>query len=240
MMTDTMTLTLAQDTNGQGALESIAGTFEAMITKLNILHHPDDLLAMLSEVSLVLAGVFVVVGLLCVFNGYRWHRWVVVILAAMAGFMLGGVMTKHVGQSSVVAVSLGLLCAMVAMPMLKIAVALFGGLTGAFIGANVWTAMGESVPDAHWAGAAMGFIIMAMASFMLFRLVVVTFTSIGGAALVLFGTIALLLHNPSWAPAVKDHLSNHNMLVPLLLAVAAVGGFVIQQGRVQADAKAAA
>ena len=105
---------------------------------------------------------------------------------------------------------------------------LFGGLTGAFVGANAWTALNTAHADAHWAGAAMGFILMAMASFLMFRMVVVLFTSIGGAAMAVFGAIVLLLQVDSWQPAVRSALTGNQMILPLLLAVAAVGGFVLQ------------
>ena len=84
-----------------------------------------------------------------------------------------------------------------------------------------------------WAGAAMGFIVLAMASLILFRLVIVLFTSVGGAAMVVFGAIGLLLHVPAWKQAVHDSLVGNQLLIPLLLAVAAVAGFVVQESRVR-------
>ena len=206
---------------------------DGAVTRLDILNHPAQLLDGLSQVPLVLGGVFVVVGALCVLNGYRWHKWVIVVLAFLAGLMLGRMLSVHMGESKLVAVALGLLCAIVATPLLRIAVAIFGGLTGAFIGANAWTAINSGMSDVHWAGAAMGFIALAMASFLLFRLVIIVFTSISGAAMVVFGGITLLLQVDAWEPAVRATFSDNNLLIPLLVGLAAVTGFVLQESRVR-------
>ena len=204
-----------------------------IVGRMDILNHPNQLLDGLAQVPLVMGGVFVVVGILCVLNGYRWHKWVVVVLAFLGGLVLGRLLSAHMGESNIVAVALGLLCAIIATPLLRIAVAIFGGLTGAFIGANAWTAINTAQADGHWAGAAMGFIALAMASFLLFRLVIILFTSIGGAAMVVFGGITLLLQVEAWEPAVRSTLASNQLLIPLLVGLAAVTGFVLQESRVR-------
>jgi hypothetical protein len=207
-----------------------------LTTQLDILHHPEMLLDSLDNIPFVAGSILMVVGLLCVFNGYRWHRWVLVILAFLAGVSLGGMLGERFGESRVVAVALGLLCAIIATPLEKIAVAIFGGLTGAFIGSNVWTALSDTSPQLHWAGAAMGFIALALTSVILFRLVIVLFTSVGGAAMVVFGGITLLLQVEGWAPTIRNSLSSNQLLLPVLVCLAAVGGFVLQESRARAAA----
>lgn len=227
---------LAQDAaaSGEGGLEPLRRAF----SRLDILNHPSELLDALSQLPLIGASVIVVVGVLCVLNGYRWHKWVIIALAFLLGLGLGQMLSAQMGKSSIIAVSLGLLCAIIATPMLKIAVAIFGGLTGAFIGANAWTAAQVSPAEATWAGAAMGFILLAMASLVFFRLVIVLFTSIGGAAMIVFGTITLLLHVDAWEPAVRNSLSSNHLLVPLLVTLAAVSGIVLQQSRLKDQSEA--
>ena len=193
---------LAQDSTT--AEQSMVDLARTTVDRMDILHHPQELIDRLAEIPLVMAGVLVVVGTLCVLNGYRWHKWVVVVLAFLGGIILGNMLSEQMGRSNIVAAALGLLCAVVATPLLKLAVAIFAGLTGAFVGANCWTAFNDTMPEAHWAGAAMGFIILAMASFILFKLVIMLFTSIGGAAMVVFGGITLLLHVESWETGIRD------------------------------------
>ena len=83
----------------------------------------------------------------------------------------------------------------------------------------------------------MGFIALAMASLLLFRLVVVLFTSVGGSAMAVFGLIALAMQVDSWEPSVRESLSRTPLLIPLLVCLAAVGGFVLQEARNREAAK---
>lgn len=229
-----LNLLLAQENPADlSTMEAMRGLF----SRMDMLNHPDELLTNLAQMPLIMAGIFIVVGMMCILNGYNWHKWVVVILAFMGGIILGNMLSDQLGKSSLIAFAIGALFAIIATPMLKITVALFGGLTGAFIGANAWTALNTAQPDAHWAGAAMGFILLAMASFILFKLVIILFTSIGGAAMVVFGIITLLLQVEGWETAIRNSLTNNVQVIPMLVAVAAVSGFVLQQSRLHAAEK---
>ena len=74
-----------------------------------------------------------------------------------------------------------------------------------------------------------------MLSVVMFRFVIVLFTSVGGSAMVVLGGITLLLHVPEWEAPVRDNLTANEMLIPLLMLLAAVSGFVIQESRLRAD-----
>jgi hypothetical protein len=229
-MNDT-TLLLAQQAGDAGS----GDLFARALHGLDILNRPADLLEVLSQLPLIGASVIVVIGVLCMLNGYRWHKWVIMVLAFLMGLGLGHLLSAKVGNAAIVAIALGLLCAIIATPMLKVTVAVFAGITGAFIGANIWSAVIGTQPDTQWAGAAMGFILLAMSSLLLFRLVIVLFTSIGGAAMIVLGSITLLLHVPAWEHAVRESLTTNHMLIPLLLCVAAVAGFVLQHNRLKEE-----
>jgi hypothetical protein len=228
---------LAQE--GTASRATGAETFEAsatgLIDSMSILFRPDELMDQLSRLPFMWAAVIVTLGILCVFNGYRWHKWIVAVLAFLCGVGIGYSMSREMGKPMIVATAVGCLCAIIATPLLRITVAIFGGLTGAFIGANVWTAAGTAQPDSDWAGAVIGFIVVAMMSVIFFRLVVVLFTSVGGAVMAICGGICLLMQVPSWETAVRDGLTSNNMLVPMLLLLAAVSGFVIQESRLRAN-----
>ncbi|MHC4429135.1 MAG: hypothetical protein ACYS0D_11135 [Planctomycetota bacterium] len=213
--------------------------FAQTVKQLDIMTEPGALLDALASMHIVWASALVVVGALCVLHGYRWHKWVIVICAFMGGLGLGHLLSQQMGQSRIVMAAVGLLCAVIATPLLRVAVAVFGGLTGAFIGANAWSAFSES-PDAHLAGAGMGFIALGLAAFIMFRLVIVLFTSIGGAAMGVLGIITLLLHVPTWEPSIRTSLQTHQLMVPLLVGVAAVTGFVFQHNEIRKDEQEAA
>ena len=206
--------------------------FSDAVSRLDILNEPTQLLDALANLHIVWASVFVVVGALCVFNGYRWHRFVIVICAFLAGIGLGHVLSQQMGQSRIVVAAIGMLCAVIATPLLRITVALFGGATGAFIGANAWTAF-AGTPETYLAGAGMGFIAMGFLAFLMFKVVVVIFTSIGGAAMAVLGSITLLMHVPAWQESVRESISRNELVLPLLITTAAVTGFVMQHNEMK-------
>jgi hypothetical protein len=176
------------------------------------------------------AVIVTAVGAACVFQGYRWHKAIVVVLALMLGFGVGRMISAEVGKSMVVAVALGILLAAIASPLLKYTVAFFGGIAGAAIGATLWSFVNPEQASLAWAGAGMGFIALALLSFMFFRLVVIVFTSVGGAAMLVIGATGLLLQIDSVQATVRDQVTVHPGVLPLLVATAAVVGFVYQQG----------
>ncbi len=117
----------------------------------------------------------------------------------------------------------------VASPMLRFTVAIFAGLAGAFLGANLWSILQGTEAGEPWPGAAMGFILLALSSFLIFRISIILFTSLGGAAMFVIGGIASLLHIDAVQAAVREHLAQHQLIVPLLVGVTAVLGFVLQE-----------
>ena len=210
---------------------SFAQLFDDMAVWMDIFNHPDRLIDSLAQLPMVIGAVLVIVGGLCVVNGYKWHRWVIIVLAALGGLGLGHLLSQQMGRSHILAVAIGLLCAVIATPLLRFSVAIFGGLAGALVGASAWTAINVGQPDANWAGAAMGFIVLAMSAFILFRLVVMFFTSIGGAAMLVCGVVTLLLQVDGWAPGIRDHLATNHTLLPVLVGIASIAGFVLQESQ---------
>lgn len=228
-------LLLAQQSSDGAAAAEAGGSdgSSSIFDQLIILFRPEELLDQLAQIPVILAAVVVTLGILSVFNGYRWHKWLVAVLAFVIGLGLGWHFSQEMGRSVVVAAAVGGLFAIVATPLLRITVALFGGITGAFIGANAWLGFEIQPVDGHWAGAVIGFIVIAMLSVVLFKLVVVLFTSVGGAVMTVCGTISLLMFVPEWEPAIRNSLTQHQLLVPLLLALAAASGFVVQEARLR-------
>jgi hypothetical protein len=221
------------------ALLAQSGSSEGFLSRLTdyltILFRPDELLDSLAQIPFLLAAIVVTVGILCVFNGYRWHKWVIAVLAFLCGIGLGHVLSQQMGRSVIVAGAVGCLCAIIATPLMRVSVFVFGGLTGAFIGANAWGVVNAVPEDGHWAGALIGFVVLAMASIIMFRLVIVLFTAVGGAAMAIFGAITLLMQVPNWEQAIRASLTQNELLIPLLMLVAAVSGFVLQESRLRAD-----
>lgn len=208
---------------------TFSNTWETILNSLDLFRRPDEILRMLTSLPIVAAVVVTVVGTACVFRGYKWHKPVVVLLSLLLGFAVGRMISQDVGKSAVVAISLGVLLAAIASPLLKYAVAVFAGIAGAGIGATVWSFFNPGETSLAWAGAGMGFITLALLSFIFFRIVVIIFTSVGGAAMMVMGLAALLLQIESVSTQVQEQLSLHPGVLPLVVVTTAVLGIVHQQ-----------
>jgi len=156
------------------------------------------------------------------------------LIGLFAGYWIG----QQIQAPFVVAGSLGLLLAAISFPLMKFAVSIFGGLTGAFIGANLWagfaSAMNKAadthIPvDAYWIGALVGLMLCGMLAFILYKLSIVLFTSVSGATIAVLGALALLLSFDPWQETIKSGLTASQMVIPLLVFVPAVIGLILQE-----------
>ncbi len=196
---------------------------------LDVLNHPAPLNDIITNINMVWAVIFVIVGALCVINGYRWHKSVIALLAAMSGIYAGSVIGDRLGDVTVVSACLALLFVILAWPLMKYSAVLFGGHAGAFAGANIWTAVGGD-PTMHHIGAIVGLVTIGMLAFLTFRCVVIVLTSVGGAALFVLGGMSLLMHVSSFRSGVLDGMSSNPIIVPVVAGSAALIGAVIQFG----------
>lgn len=198
-------------------------------TKLDFLNHPQALTEMVTQINVVWAAIFLIIGTLCVIHGYKWHKTVILALAGMLGVWAGLTIGQRIGETTVVAACMSVLFVVLSWPLLKYSVALFGGLAGAFLGANLWTALGYPPADHHY-GALIGLIVAGMLAFTAFRTVVIALTTVGGATLLTVGGLAALLQVESWRGALIGGLESKPLLVPVIAAVVAATGAVIQAG----------
>jgi MFS family permease len=209
-----------------------------LFDRMDTLAHPDKLIPALQQTGWVIAAIFIAVGLTCLLQGYKLYKGVVIMIAAVLGVVIGYKLGQSIQAEFIVAGCLGVLLAVVAWPLMKYGVAIFGGLAGAFLGANAWTAMADLVnktgstlvlpPNAYWAGALIGLILFGMLSFILFELSIVVFTSVSGSVLAVLGILALLLQVPSWQSSISSSIASNPMIIPMLVLVPAVAGLVMQ------------
>lgn len=197
-------------------------------TRLDILSHPGQLLDLLGQLHIVWAGIFVAVGLISVINGYRWHRWIVITVAFLTGMGLGVVLSRSMESGLIIAACCGVLVAVIAWPLMKFAIAACGGLAGAFAGANVWS-VSNMPPDTYYAGALIGLVTFGLLSFIFYRTVIVAMTCIAGAVVLVLGSVTLMLQIDSWQTALREDFVANPVILPLIVLVTAVIGFVIQQ-----------
>ena len=231
-------LAQAEPAASESTQQSMFEVITSIFARGDALAKPDDLVNALGNMSLVWAVVFLVVGLLCLFNGYRYYKAATVTLALLIGACVGYALGKQIGAQWIVAGCLGLLMATVSFSLMKYAVAVLGGLTGAYIGANAWSAIAqiaadpssnEEVTQTYWIGALVGLVVFGMLAFILFKLTIVLFTSISGSTIAVLGVITLLLQVPMVQNQVEDGLKAHAAIIPLLVLVPAIIGLILQE-----------
>jgi len=237
----------AADAVTQAGPGNVFEVVTAIFSRLDTLAHPDNLLPALQQLSMVWAVAFLCVGVACLLNGYKYYRTVTVATGAILGVCAGYYLGKQIQAEYIVAGCLGLLMTVACLPLMRYAVALFGGLAGAFIGANLWASVAQLVggPAAsvgaghYWVGALLGLAVLGLLAFVVFKHSVVMFTAISGSTIAVLGGVALLLQVPMWRDAVSASVSAHAVVVPLLVVVPAVIGLILQEVPLKpaADAK---
>ena len=229
-------------TDGGNVFEVVNSIF----SRGDTLAHPEDLTTALRSLSIVWGAIFFTAGLVTMLNGYRCYKTVIIVTASAIGAFAGYALGKQIEASYIVAGCLGILLAVGCWPLMKYAVAIVGGLAGAFIGANTWasiaavmkdTARAQTMMDNYWIGALIGLLICGMLSFIVFKFSVVMFTSFGGSTIAVFGAIALLLQVPLWQDTIQHSLTAHPIVIPLLIAVPSVIGLILQQNANTATVK---
>ena len=222
----------------EGPVENLFSSVIGMFSSGAPLAQPDVLVQQLKALSVVWAVVFVIVGVLCLFNGYKFYRTTTIALALAMGLFAGYWLGEKIQAPFIVGGCLGLLLAVTAFPLMKYAVAVFGGLAGAFVGANLWAGFAHAlnkgaqmqIPvDAYWVGALIGLITCGMLAFILFKLSIVLFTSVSGSLIAVLGILALLLSIESWSERVSEGLTANQLVIPLLVFVPAVIGLIMQE-----------
>ena len=221
--------------------EVVAGIF----SRADALAQPDHVIHHLQALGAVWSVIFVIVGVLCMCNGYRFYKLATISVALLLGMFAGYWFGGKIGAPYVVAGCLGVLLATIAFPLMKYAVAVFGGLSGAFIGANMWSGVAHAVntiasenaasprsvvpADEYWLGALLGLLICGMLAFILFKLSVVMVTSVSGSTIAVLGALALLLSFEPWKQSVADGLKANQLIIPLLVFVPAAIGLIMQE-----------
>lgn len=200
---------------------------DAVSSNLDVMTRPESLASVVTGMHIIWGVICVLIGAACVVNGYKWHKLVIVLLAGLAGVWVGSIVGDSMGDATVVTICLTVLFGVLAWPMLRYAVALFGGLAGAFVGANLWTAIADN-PDQHRIGALLGLVAAGLLAFLAFRAVVVLMTAIGGASLLIFGGLATLYHVEAWQGGIMNTINNHRLVIPLIAASVAAIGAVVQ------------
>ncbi len=220
-------------------LRTLFDAVSSIFSRGDALADPQNLVAGIQKLGVVWGIVFVIVGLLCLFNGYKWYRVTTIGLALILGLFAGYILGQHIGAPFIVAGCLGALCFAVAFPLLKYAVAALGGLAGAFIGANTWHALALGInnvvgpelgPGRRLLGRRpRGPDVLRHARLHPLQASRSSCTPRRpGSTIAVIGTLALLLSIEPWQQAVIAALTDSPAVVPILVFVPAVIGLILQ------------
>ena len=184
----------------------------------------------ITSLDLLGALMFVSFGSVCLFYGWRVFKILVVISFGLLGLVLGLMAAGQLGgqDSQLLGGLLGMgLFAVLSVPLMRWAVCLLGATAGGILTSGIWYGCGLN-ESYIWAGALIGMIAGGMMSFIIFRVAVILFSSMGGSALIVVGVLALLYLYPQTSEQIKGLVFTHKWFLPVALMVPTLLGVFLQ------------
>jgi len=184
----------------------------------------------ITSLGLLEALTFISFGAVCLFYGWRVFKILVVISFGLIGLVLGmtivgmieGLNNQLVGGL----IGMGLL-AVLSVPLMRWAVCILGAVAGGIVTSGIWYACG--LPEKYiWAGALVGIVGGGMISFIVFKIAVILFSSLGGSALMVAGMFALLYLYPKTSGQVEELVFEQKWFLPVALIAPTVMGVILQ------------
>ena len=190
-----------------------------------------DLLHACHNATAPVAVLLILMGIVYLLFGFSIAKILVTLNAAILGGWVGAMIGDRIGGDGASlpgAVVAGLLAATAAWPTMKWSVAVMGGMLGAVLGVVVWRLV-DLDPNFGWSGGLTGLVLCALLSLLLFRPCVMTYTSIQGAAMLVFGVLALALKHEDVGPMLNAHLQGRPFVLPMTIFVPTLLGYIYQQ-----------
>lgn len=183
------------------------------------------------ELNYVAAGLLVAAGLVYLLYGFKIFKILVIINAALLGVAAGAWIDQQFEQVGwwVMPVA-GVVLALLAWPLMRYAVCVMGGLAGAVVGAFIWRSF-QLPENMLWAGSAIGLVALGLLAFIVFRVIIIGFTSLQGSLMAVAGTVALAAKWDQVAQPIKDGILGEPWVLPVAVLIPALIGFVYQMQR---------
>ncbi len=189
----------------------------------------DRIWAYVTSLGLLEALTFVSFGAVWLFYGWRVFKILVMISFGLLGAAAGVIISNKItGENNpLLAVVLGVVMAAVSVPLMRWAVGALGAAAGGVLTAGLWYAFG--LPQQYiWAGALAGVIAGGMISFIVFKIAVMLFSSLGGSILMVTGFLALLYLYPQTTEQVREFFFGQKWFLPAALMVPTLIGIYWQ------------
>jgi hypothetical protein len=182
-----------------------------------------------STLDVVEALTFISFGVVCLFYGWRIFKILVTICFGLLGLLVAIWVNERLIQGSVV--WLAMICilffAIMSIPFMRWGVSLLGAVSGGILTAGVTLAFGVGDQRLLLAGGLIGLVAGGMISFIVFKIAVILFTSLGGSTLVATGLLGVL-HQNTDPQKLEMFASDYHWFLPLLILVPMVIGFILQ------------
>lgn len=177
------------------------------------------------------------VGVVYMLYGWRIFRVLVVISFGFIGLFLGILAGDKLNADAYNPVLWGgiigmVLFAAVSLPLMKWCVSILGALAGGILTGGLWIAFGLSQTYLP-AGFIVGFIAGGLISFILLKVSVMLFTSLGGSLIMMTGMLTLVYQYEKYVMNPSTHHLNtfffqHDWFLPLVLIIPTIIGMIIQ------------
>jgi len=189
----------------------------------------------LADVNLFVAMFIFACGLVYLLQGWKVFKILVIVNAAVLGGFLGVKVGSFLEGSNMpifVGIAGGALLAVLSWPLMKFAVSLMGGLAGSFLGYGLWNYVAEvagkqQLADYGWVGALLGLITLGLLALVIFKAVIIIFTSLQGSLMTVSGIVAILMKFDPLKVQLETGLKNIHVL-PLLIGLPAIIGVAFQ------------
>lgn len=196
----------------------------------------DEIWKHVTDLDLVEAVTFVAFGTVWLFYGWRVFKILVTISFGLLGLFLGlWANEAFVGGNGF---WLGLICvvffALLSIPFMRWGVCLLGAASGGVLTAGLWLALG--LPEEYiWAGGLVGLIAGGMISFIVFKIAVILFTSLGGSLLLVVGVLAIICHELMDPQELKDFVTSNQWFIPAMVLAPMAVGLYLQHKFIKSD-----
>lgn len=192
---------------------------------------PLDLIwGQITSLGLLEAMTFISFGAVCLLYGWRVFKILVVISFGLLGLVLGKIAGGKINgeNSQLVGGLIGLgVMAVLSVPLMRWAVSALGAIAGGLFTSGIWYACGLT-EKYIWVGALVGIVAGGMISFIVFRIAVMLFSSIGGSGLIVMGVLAVLYMYPQTKEHVQELFFTKRWFLPIALMVPTLVGIIVQ------------
>jgi len=182
-----------------------------------------------SSLELVEALTFISFGVVCLFYGWRIFKILVTICFGLVGLAVGVYINDQLVGGNVVWLAMFsvLVFAIFSIPLMRWGVTVLGALSGGILTAGLWLGLGLP-PEYVWAGGLVGLIAGGMISFIVFKIAVILFTSLGGSTLMTVGILAVLYGYMVNQQQLETLVLRQHWFLPVMILTPMVVGVVLQ------------